>query len=155
MTMGLFFVWMFLWDDEIDKEIDPDVADCASDFVKAEEYRNRSVEFVYRQLVPADQRVGTSPVPPTDICKSFEDSAPEFLKAGEKVHIQRFKDDLRDFMMSSAAEQEFRLAGKLPDVDTYWKFRLGTGGVDAICTLHQYGLKLSHLCGNRKLPLSN
>ncbi len=133
----MFFVWIFLWDDEIDKEIDPDVLDCASDYRKANEYRSESAVFIGHQLSRNAKSYSKVPVAPTEVCAAFGLVAPIFVKVGEQICLERLTDDLQVFMMSSAAEQKCRLTGELPNVEDYWKFRIGTGGVDAICTLHQ------------------
>ncbi|KAH8879817.1 terpenoid synthase [Thozetella sp. PMI_491] len=139
--MALFFLWMFLWDDEIDKRIESDESDCASNFDAASVYRARSVAFVNYFLTQSKDQASaeTAPPAPTDVCATFGLVAPKIVASAlGQVDIEAWKKSLWYFMMASGDEQRYRLDGKLPTVENYWKFRHGTGGVDCICDLHQF-----------------
>jgi hypothetical protein len=133
--MGQYFVFLFIWDDAIDKEIDLDEGDLASDLAKADTYRAQSTEFVKQQLKLTS---GSSPVecPPGE-CEVFRDIAGILLEADAQIGIPQLAKDLQYFMDSSSVEQRFRLEGHIPTVSEYWAYRHGTGAIGAICSMGQ------------------
>jgi hypothetical protein len=133
--MGQYLVWLFIWDDSIDKEIDPDHSDFASDLLKADSYRVRTIEFIKQQLQLCCE---SAPVgPPTRECEIFRQIAPMIVNAGDQIKLSQLAYDLKDFIDSNSTEQRFRLSGHTPTVNEYWSYRHGTGAIGAICSLAQ------------------
>jgi hypothetical protein len=42
---------------------------------------------------------------------------------------KRFLDEMTRFLEHSKQEQQIRLSGRIPNVDEYWHFRMGTSAV--------------------------
>ncbi|KAK0722817.1 isoprenoid synthase domain-containing protein [Lasiosphaeria miniovina] len=147
-VMGLYLVWLVLFDDEFDRKIDPDVADQASDLAFANRYRQDMYSYVESIVVGpaavASRRSGKYQVnkaTPPPIGGFFAAIAPHLLRAASEdvVNMPRLLHDLDFFMGSSNEEQQrFNIQRKFPTLEQYDAFRAGTGAVDAICDLHQH-----------------
>lgn len=133
--MGQYFVFLFIWDDAIDKEIDLDEGDLASDLSKADIYRAQSTQFVKQQLKVSPELLPVES-PPGE-CEVFRDVAAVLVEAGAQIGIPQLARDLQYFMDSSSVEQRFRLEGHIPTVSEYWAYRHGTGAIGAICSMGQ------------------
>jgi hypothetical protein len=42
---------------------------------------------------------------------------------------KRFLDEMTRFLEHSKQEQQIRLSGRIPSIDEYWHFRMGTSAV--------------------------
>lgn len=136
-TMALFATSMFIFDDSIDKEIDPDVVDYASDYAAATAFRRECVIYMRRQLKVEDKVASSVPFPME--FASFGQVASVLAKVDPKqLHMLMFAKDLEEFIEASGPEQQYRLTGTIPTVDQYWSFRHGVGAVFAFASLHQY-----------------
>jgi hypothetical protein len=136
LVIGQYLMWLFLWDDELDKALESNDTSVASDWEKGNEYRMDSIAYVSYYL--GDSIKSTeAPVPPTLACTLFLDIVPILKSAQDQIDIGRLEKDLRNFMESSGTEQKLRLQGKLPTEEEYWTFRHGTAAVEAICSMSQ------------------
>ncbi|KAK7973604.1 hypothetical protein PG989_015452 [Apiospora arundinis] len=123
VTMGILSFFLFAFDDMIDKEIDPDVSDFASDMHSANQFRHETVLCN----------------PPHPLLPSFGHVA-QACTAAKPTQVNQpiLAQDLEDFILSNGPEQDFRLAGELPTIEEYWNFRHGTGAVFIFADLTQY-----------------
>ncbi|KAK8098738.1 terpene synthase [Apiospora kogelbergensis] len=143
-TMGILCFFLFAFDDMIDKEIDPDVADLASDMHSANQFRHETVLYLRQQLLQAPKRRGSltttaKPHAPHRLLPSFAHVARACAAAAPtQINQPLLAQDLEDFILSNGPEQDFRLAGQLPTIDEYWNFRHGTGAVFIFADLTQY-----------------
>ncbi|KAK8074351.1 hypothetical protein PG994_005250 [Apiospora phragmitis] len=149
MTMGILCFFLFAFDDMIDKEIDPDVLDFASDIDSADQFRDDTALYIRNQLETAKSRRGsilspqtpaqTQQLPHHKLLQSFAHVA-HACTAADPAQVNRdlLAQDLEDFFLSNGPEQKFRLSGKLATIKEYWDFRHGTGAVFIFADLAQY-----------------
>ncbi|KAI1086925.1 terpenoid synthase [Rostrohypoxylon terebratum] len=140
-TMALISMVFFIFDDTIDKEIDDEAPDFASDFDAATKLRQDSIAYMRHELFRDHDKSGLCPQvlrPPQEFA-SFEEFAPRVTasKPGQ-VDLDRLADDIEEFIDTNALEQTYRLSGSLPSIEEYWTYRHGVGAVFPYCTLHQY-----------------
>ncbi|KAK7916839.1 terpenoid synthase [Apiospora marii] len=147
VTMGILCFFLFAFDDMIDKEIDPNVSDLASDIHSANQFRDETALYIKKQLEsPAKPRRRSSLVPQTaeelpshKLLPSFRPIAQACAAAApSQINRPLLAQDLEDFFLSNGPEQKFRLAGTFPTIDEYWAFRHGTGAVFIFADLAQY-----------------
>ncbi|KAK7973500.1 hypothetical protein PG988_007634 [Apiospora saccharicola] len=150
VTMGILCFFLFAFDDMIDKEIDPNVPDFASDMNSANQFRDETVLYIKSQLespkprrrsslFPQAGQVNPQQLPYHKLLPSFVPIA-KACTATAPTQINRplLAQDLEDFFLSNGPEQKFRLAGTFPTIDEYWAFRHGTGAVFIFADLAQY-----------------
>ncbi|KAI2464259.1 terpenoid synthase [Annulohypoxylon bovei var. microspora] len=140
-TIALMSMVFFIFDDTIDKEIDHETPDFASDFDAATKLRQDSVAYVRHHLFQGHEKC----VPDTQLpylpqeFASFEAFAPRVTAADPgQVDLGKLAHDISEFIETNALEQTYRLSGTLPRVEEYWTYRHGVGAVFPYCTLHQY-----------------
>ncbi|KAK8023522.1 terpenoid synthase [Apiospora rasikravindrae] len=144
MTMGILCFFLFAFDDMIDKEIDPDVSDFASDIHSANQFRDDTALYIRKQLEAAQARRRSSLIPQTQatphkLLQSFAHIAKACTSTSPaQLNRPLLAQDLEDFFLSNGPEQKFRLAGTLPTIKEYWDFRHGTGAVFIFADLAQY-----------------
>ncbi|KAI1413871.1 terpenoid synthase [Hypoxylon sp. FL1857] len=140
-TMALISMVFFIFDDTIDKEIDHETPDFASDFDAATKLRKDSIAYVRSQLLQ-DHASATSGKQPPRVPQefaSFEAFAPRVTAAAPgQVDLVKLAGDVQEFIEANALEQTYRLSGSLPSTEEYWTYRHGVGAVLPFCTLHQY-----------------
>ncbi|KAI1073696.1 terpenoid synthase [Whalleya microplaca] len=140
-TMAMVSMTFFVFDDTIDKEIDIDIPDFASNFDAATGLRQHSIAYM-RYWLSQDTnshnlKHGELLVP--EQFASF-DALVSSVRAAppNQINLSRLADDFQEFVDATAVEQRHRLSGKLPSIKEYWAYRHGVGAVFAFCTLHQY-----------------
>ncbi|KAI1440363.1 terpenoid synthase [Annulohypoxylon stygium] len=140
-TMALISMAFFIFDDTIDKEIDDEAPDFASDFDAATKLRQDSIAYMRHKLFQGQDKSVLCPQvlhPPQEFA-SFEEFAPRVTAAKPgQVDLDRLADDIQEFIDTNALEQTYRLSGSLPSTEEYWTYRHGVGAVFPYCTLHQY-----------------
>ncbi|KAI2605647.1 terpenoid synthase [Hypoxylon sp. NC1633] len=140
-TMALMSMVFFIFDDTIDKEIDHETLDFASDFDAATKLRQDSITYMRYQFSRDRTELGSSgqvPCVPQEFA-SFEEFAPRVANAAPgQVDLDKLGDDFEEFIVSNALEQTYRLSGNLPSIEEYWTYRHGVGAVFPYCTMHQY-----------------
>ncbi|KAI1340352.1 terpenoid synthase [Xylariaceae sp. FL0016] len=140
-TIALLSITAFVFDDTIDKEIDPSNPDYASDFEAATSLRNHCIASVRYHLGLHDEyngRQDETPLCPQEF-SCFPSLASAVLHAPlGQIDVARLALDFEDFIESNAAEQQYRLSGTIPTVREYWRYRHGVGAVFMYCTFHQY-----------------
>lgn len=116
-------IWLFTWDDEIDEP----TGAMTDDFKAAEQYREETEQFVKTCLQlaqPSEKSQARNP-----IVSSFQEIGDALCVAYSEEQRQRFYTEIVYFMRMSRIEQNIRLAGRLPSLEEYWKFRMGTSAV--------------------------
>ncbi|XXG95157.1 hypothetical protein Hte_001417 [Hypoxylon texense] len=140
-TMALVSMGFFIFDDTIDKEIDPEAPDFASDFDAATKLRQESIRYIryqFSQNHAASSLDGEPPPVPQEFA-SFEAVVPRVIAAPPgQVDLERLAGDIQEFIEMNALEQTYRLSGSLPSVEEYWIYRHGVGASMAYFTMHQY-----------------
>ncbi|KAI1451771.1 terpenoid synthase [Annulohypoxylon moriforme] len=140
-TMALMSMVFFIFDDTIDKEIDDETPDFASDFDAATKLRQDSIAYMRYKLFQGCNKpvVDAEPLCAPQEFASFAEFAPRVTAAGPgQVDIEKLADDIQDFIDTNALEQTYRLSGSIPSIEEYWTYRHGVGAVFPYCTLHQY-----------------
>ncbi|KAI1373322.1 terpenoid synthase [Hypoxylon crocopeplum] len=140
-TMALMSMVFFIFDDTIDKEIDHETLDFASDFDAASKLRQDSITYMRYQFAQDLTKPNPSIQPPRvpQEFASFEGFAPRVTAAAAgQVDVGKLGDDFQEFIEANALEQTYRLSGNLPSIEEYWTYRHGVGAVFPYCTMHQY-----------------
>ncbi|XDG09838.1 hypothetical protein ABKA04_009453 [Annulohypoxylon sp. FPYF3050] len=131
-TMALISMAFFIFDDTIDKEIDDEAPDFASDFDAATKLRQDSIAYMRHKLFQGQDKSVLCPQvlhPPQEFA-SFEEFAPRVTAAKPgQVDLDRLADDIQEFIDTNALEQTYRLSGSLPSTEEYWTYRHGVGAV--------------------------
>ncbi|KAI0880518.1 terpenoid synthase [Annulohypoxylon maeteangense] len=140
-TMALMSMVFFIFDDTIDKEIDDETPDFASDFDAATKLRQDSVAYMrYKLFLGSNKPIpDAQPLHAPQEFASFEEFAPRVVAACPgQVDLDKLANDIQEFIDTNALEQTYRLSGSLPSTEEYWTYRHGVGAVFPYCTLHQY-----------------
>ncbi|KAI1775795.1 terpenoid synthase [Hypoxylon cercidicola] len=140
-TMALLSLVFFIFDDTIDKEIDHEAPDFASDFDAATKLRQESINYMryhLSQKSTASSLCSEPPQVPQEFA-SFEALVPRVMAAPPgQIDLDRLADDVQEFIDMNAIEQTYRLSGNLPSVEEYWTYRHGVGASFPYFTMHQY-----------------
>lgn len=138
--MALMSMVFFIFDDTIDKEIDDETPDFASDFDAATKLRQDSIGFMRHQFLKHHAAPGLHSQPPhvPQEFASFEAFAPRVTAATGQVDLNQLAYDFQEFIEMNALEQTYRLSGNLPSIEEYWTYRHGVGACFPYCTMHQY-----------------
>jgi hypothetical protein len=129
-TVAYYCVWLFLWDDAIDG------ADASEGgVVAAEEYCQRSVDFV-RSSLQLDDEPGTAEArAPTKVCGSFAEVGRRLAEhCGLEQRRVLFRH-LREYMEGCVTEYRWRVSGKVPSVEEFYSWRLRTSSVGVMLDL--------------------
>ena len=61
------------------------------------------------------------------------------IRSARTIEQRRtFLEELQYFMNKSEAEQAIRLRGRLPDLEEFWQYRIGTSAVRVVLALNSY-----------------
>ncbi|KAK7735561.1 hypothetical protein SLS53_007474 [Cytospora paraplurivora] len=122
-TAMLFTVALFVWDDTIDTNEHT----LASDFERAEVWREESLSYFKYHLKLSPQDV--EPRCPDEICLLFKEFAERFCEKFAEEQRLRMFSKIENFVAHNKLEQAERLAGRIPDYDEYMRIRYGVTGV--------------------------
>ncbi|KXJ89047.1 isoprenoid synthase domain-containing protein [Microdochium bolleyi] len=136
-TMGLLALMLFVFDDAIDKEIEPGKADLASDFEAAAIFREECINYARSQLGLDTESKSVPPPPEFASFGAFAELLLATCPTGQ-IDLEKLLNRVQHFIEANATEQKHRLSGKLASVEEYWKFRHGVGSVYIFCALHPY-----------------
>ncbi|UZP32732.1 hypothetical protein NXS19_000548 [Fusarium pseudograminearum] len=131
-ALALFSTWLVCWDDAVDAN----EGDLAGDFASAERWRRQTLGTV-REALAIDGMCarGSDDDPINDV---FRDFGSRICETVSKDQRRVLHDEIQLFTASCAAEQELRLAGRVPDYESYMKLRIGTVGGGMLCSLVPY-----------------
>ncbi|KAG9242949.1 isoprenoid synthase domain-containing protein [Calycina marina] len=121
--LAALVIWLFTWDDEIDE---PGGA-VSDDFDAAEQYRAETERFVSNCLQLSEPMPNSQDLNP--IVASFQAIGDALCDAYDESQRQRLLSEIQLFMRMSRSEQQIRLLGRLPSLEEYWTFRMGTSAV--------------------------
>lgn len=135
-TMALLSFFLFLWDDMVDRELEPGMVDIASDLDCGNKFRRASTDYVNHFLRVTD---GDAPEGFHKLLGSFNDVADVCTtRHRAQLDVDLLAYDFNDFFQCNQFEQELRLSGKVPTIEEYWRFRYGVSAVAIYCDMHQY-----------------
>lgn len=139
--MALISMVFFIFDDTIDKEINHEAPDFASDFDAATKLRKESISYMRYHLSQEQATSSLCSEPPhvPQEFATFEAVVPRVMTAPPgQVNLSQLVDDVQEFIDMNEVEQTYRLSGSLPSVEEYWTYRHGVGASFAYFTMHQY-----------------
>jgi hypothetical protein len=135
-AMAMLTLTLFIFDDAIDKEIEADTSDYASNFSAANKLREECLAFAHYHLGFGSKRDRHNV--PAEFAP-FAEVAPSLVTAPDgQVNLTKMANDIEKMIAASAKEQAQRLSGRLSTVDEYWAFRNDVGAVFIFCNLHQF-----------------
>lgn len=131
-ALALYSAWLVCWDDAVDAN----EGDLAADFARAKHWRQQTMKMVDDALGLDGKRVSeTDSDPINDVFREF---GSRIALTTTRGYRQVLRDEIQLFVDSCAAEQQLRLAGRVPDYESYMKLRIGTVGGRMLCSLVQY-----------------
>lgn len=122
-------MWLFLWDDAIDG------ATANPEGLVAEHYCRQSVAFVKHHLVLGDEIGAPEPQAPTPVSASFAEVGRRVSEYGKQEDMRALFSHLKEYMEACVTEYEWRLSRKVPSVEDFYSWRLGTSSVDVMLDL--------------------
>ncbi|KAG8674503.1 hypothetical protein FPOAC1_000471 [Fusarium poae] len=133
-ALALYATWLVCWDDAVDAN----EGDLAGDFARAERWRRQTLGVVREALAVDGMRArGSDGDPINDVFRDFGSRICETVSRDQRRALY---DEIQLFTATCAAEQELRLAGHVPDYESYMKFRIGTIGGRMLCSLVPYAI---------------
>jgi hypothetical protein len=90
-----------------------------------------------REALAVDER-NTSEADDDPINGVFREFGARFCQTAPRDQRRLLHDEIQFFINSCAAEQELRLASRIPDYEPYMKMRIGTVGGRMLCSLVPY-----------------
>ncbi|KAK2065308.1 terpenoid synthase [Colletotrichum caudatum] len=134
-TLALYIIWLFCWDDAIDQQ---GTGDLSNDILRAKIRRDNTIKVFEHVL-------GLGPT--SDPYIQFSQSDYELKAIGDELkevytqeQRQAFMKQLRRYIDNCHEEQEMRLRGILPGIESYSELRHGTAAVWTLCALVEFGL---------------
>ncbi|KAF2501934.1 terpenoid synthase, partial [Lophium mytilinum] len=123
-------VWLFIWDDEID------LSDGTmwNAFSAAQLYRDQTLSYV-RYTLGID---ATRPLVTNHIILMFAPIGEAVRERYSLAQRMMFYNEIRYFMEMSEREQRLRLAGPIPNLEEFWRYRLGSSAVTVCLALNEF-----------------
>jgi hypothetical protein len=131
-ALTLYTTWLVCWDDAVDAN----EGDLAGDFARAERWRRQTMHMVRGELAVDGMCIGNADGDP--INSVFRDFGSRLCETAQRDQRRLLHDEIQFFIESCAAEQELRLANRIPDFESYMKMRIGTVGGRMLCSLVPY-----------------
>ncbi|KAI0550381.1 terpenoid synthase [Xylaria curta] len=137
-TCTFWLLWLFTWDDEIDRSI----SSLFLSLPDADKFRDETYHFVrYCLGVPNEETnkwMFESNPPTRVLIRSFDVVAEGLKQAYNRDQVMVFVDAMGHYMECQQHEQSCKLMGKLPTPEQYWETRLGTSAVLVMLSLNEY-----------------
>ncbi|KAI0185341.1 isoprenoid synthase domain-containing protein [Xylaria flabelliformis] len=137
-TCTFWLLWLFTWDDEIDRSI----SDLFLSLPDADRFRDETYHFVrYCLGVPTeetDKWMFESNPPTRVLIRSFDVVAEGLKQVYNQDQVMAFVDAMGHYMQCQQREQHCKLIGELPTPEKYWETRLGTSAVLVMLALNEY-----------------
>ncbi|KAI0448289.1 terpenoid synthase [Xylaria acuta] len=137
-TCTFWFLWLFTWDDEIDRS----TSNLFLSLPDANKFRDESYHFLrYCLGVPTEEtkKWMFEKNPPTRLLiRSLDVMAENVRQEYNRDQVMAFVDAMGHYMACQQHEQHCKLMGKLPIPEQYWETRLGTSAVLAMLALNEY-----------------
>lgn len=131
-ALTLYTTWLVCWDDAVDAN----EGDLAGDFARADRWRRQTMRMVREALAFNGTCVGKADGDPiNDVFRGF---GSRLCETAQRDQRRLLHDEIHFFVKSCAAEQELRLANRMPDFESYMKMRIGTVGGRMLCSLVPY-----------------
>lgn len=131
-ALTLYTTWLVCWDDAVDAN----EGDLAGDFASADRWRRQTMRMVREALAVNETCVGKADGDPiNDVFRGF---GSRLCETAQRDQRRLLHDEIQFFVNSCAAEQELRLANRMPDFESYMKMRIGTVGGRMLCSLVPY-----------------
>ncbi|RGP74326.1 hypothetical protein FLONG3_6105 [Fusarium longipes] len=131
-ALAIYTAWLVCWDDAVDAN----EGDLAGDFARAERWRRQTLTTVREAL--AIDGIGARGTDDDPINEVFRDFGSRICATASRDQRHVLHDEIGLFITSCASEQELRLASRVPDYDSYMRFRIGTVGGRMLCSLVPY-----------------
>ncbi|KAK3332958.1 isoprenoid synthase domain-containing protein [Cercophora scortea] len=132
-TIAWMSLWLFIWDDLVEDAAMPDSLTADG---KVKWLHHQAFEYVESELgLSTSLELVASP---TKYCSLFKHAAVAMRAGCSANERRRFCDAFRHYMECCETEEVYRLSGVVPDIDTYWKHRVGSSGMDMYIALAEY-----------------
>ncbi|KAH6842917.1 isoprenoid synthase domain-containing protein [Chaetomium sp. MPI-CAGE-AT-0009] len=131
-TVAFYCVWLFLWDDAIDGG--GAGIEGGDEGEAAAEYCRQSIAFVGHSLGLGEPGA-PAPVAPTRACESFAEVGRRVAECCGQEERRVFFGHLKEYMGACVTEYRWRLSGRVPSVEEFYSWRLGTSSVNAALDL--------------------
>ncbi|KAI1389854.1 terpenoid synthase [Hypoxylon trugodes] len=133
-------LWLFAWDDETDSA---EFSSIIRDWDKASTFRQRTIDYLRASLSGSPEsklaEISTEP-----IIAVFKPVGGAIYKSCNDRQINTLLDELIFYLNMCGEEQKLQVAHRLPTIEEYVRFRMGSGAV-RVCFAtieYAYGLTL-------------
>ncbi|KAK3693084.1 isoprenoid synthase domain-containing protein [Podospora appendiculata] len=132
-TMAWMTLWLFIWDDFVEDAAMPDSLSAEG---KVEWLHHQAFSYVESELGLSESSQPAKS--PTKYCSLFKYAAVG-LRDNCSVAVRRqFCDAFRYYMACCETEEVYTRSGAVPDIETYWKHRVGSSGMDMYIVLQEF-----------------
>lgn len=137
-TLAYFIMWLFIWDDEVDEP----TGAYSEDLSGAQTYREQTLRFLEdcMGLATAHPREDGRSRSYNHLIQSFDVIGSGLCACYDTSQLRRFYNEMARFIKDTETEQRGRLCGKVPTVEEYWRFRLGSDSMYAVSALGEYSM---------------
>ncbi|KAF4629253.1 hypothetical protein G7Y89_g8894 [Cudoniella acicularis] len=120
------------------KELDSEAGILLNDFATSQIFRADTVSYVRHCLGFCSYSYGECKVPQNHIIRSFEMIGNAICKVYNEDQRRNLLNEIELYIEMTEVEQEIRLSGSLPSVQSYWKYRMGTSAVRVSLSTNEY-----------------
>ncbi|KAK7216923.1 hypothetical protein V2G26_004926 [Clonostachys chloroleuca] len=138
----IYSIFLFFWDDNIDREEGSCDRDLSYDITLGTQYRSEAKAYANWHL-GFEAKGCPEPQYQNPQLEMFGMAAKIFRRLADQDTLRRFRDEVFLYIDSCQREQEDRLSGKFPSAESYWETRLGTSSVYTFCAFSPFILGLS------------
>jgi hypothetical protein len=129
-----YTIFLFFWDDNIDRGDSSYELELANSIELGNRYRAEAKAYVDYHLGFAPKG-SQEPVYHNPQLEMFARCAEMLRRGADQDTIRRFRDEVLFYIDCCQQEQEDRLTGRMPNVEEYWKIRLGASSVFTYCAI--------------------
>lgn len=135
--LAYLVIWLFTWDDEIDEP----TGAYSDDMKAAQVYRAETLRFIRFHLGLSSDEASCQTQ--SQIIRSVDVICQALRESYTFSQRERFYQEIARFMAASEEEQRGRLEEKVPTLEEYWSFRLGTSAVYIGTAVGEYSISSS------------
>ncbi|KAI9040420.1 terpene synthase family protein [Aspergillus affinis] len=145
-VLAYLIIWLLMWDDELD-QVSESLA-LGGDFTASQRFRGQTLRYM-RGSLGMDGAEKRSVFPEefeNHFLQRFEPIAHFIKEEYDPVHRGLILEEMEFTIEMSCLEQQHRIQGRLPTIDEYWTYRLGTNLMGVVCAATELSMnkRLSH-----------
>ncbi|PLB46690.1 terpenoid synthase [Aspergillus steynii IBT 23096] len=125
-VLAFLIIWLLMWDDELDQVSES--LSLGGDFTASQRFRDQTLRYMRRSLgMDGDEKRSGSPEEfENHFLDRFEPVAQFIREEYDPAHREIILEEMEFTIEMSCLEQQYRTQERLPTIDEYWTYRLGT-----------------------------